>query len=114
MTIEDECVLLVLLYRPPSQTSINAFVQSLMVELDGLRSHISETNYRTIVAGDFNIPGNLEILNMVFPPTTFCQRSTYSTHIHGGKLELVFDDRNTDPVEWVPSPYSDHFVIMFN
>ena len=67
-----------------------------------------------IVAGDFNLPGNADALNEVFPSATFHQGSQYSTHILGGILELVFDDKKSDPVEWIPSPYSDHFVIMFD
>ena len=114
MTIGEERVLIVLLYRPPGQTRITEFAQSLMIELAHLRSHISEGGYRTIVAGDFNLPGNSDILDEVFPSTTFYQRSQYSTHSLGGILELVFDDKKSDPVEWVPSPYSDHFVIMFD
>ena len=54
------------------------------------------------------------MLDEVFPPTTFSQRSQYSTHIYGGHLDLVFDNAKSEPVEWAPSPYSDHFVLIFN
>ena len=114
MTIGEERVLIVLVYRPPGQAPTTAFVQSLIIEFGHLRSQISEGSYRTIVAGDFNLPGNADALNEVFPSATFHQRSQYSTHILGGILELVFDDKKSDPVEWIPSPYSDHFVIMFD
>ena len=114
MTIGEERVLIVLLYRPPGQAPTTAFVQSLMIELEHLRSNISEIGYRTIVTGDFNMSGNTDALNEVFPPTIFYQRSQYSTHVHGGILDLVYDDKKSDPVEWVPSPYSDHFVIIFD
>ena len=60
------------------------------------------------------MPGNIDVLNEVLPPTTFHQRSQYSTHLHGGILDLVFDDNKSDPVEWIPSPYSDHFILIFN
>ena len=53
------------------------------------------------------MPGNIDVLNEVFPPATFFQRSQFSTHLLGGILELVFDDKKSDPVEWVPSPYND-------
>ena len=85
-----------------------------MIELGQLRSLVLEDNYRTILAGDFNMPDNLDVLDEVLPSTTFHQRSQYSTHIHGGILDIVFDDEKPDPVEWVPSPYSDHFVIIFD
>ena len=85
-----------------------------MMELSRIRSSISETDYRTIVTGDFNIPSNSAMLDGVLPPTTFNQRSSYSTHMYGENLNLVFDDNKSDPVEWVPSPYSDHFVLIFN
>jgi len=113
MTIKEERVLIVLLYRPPSEP-INVFPQTLMMELSRIRSSVSETDYRTIVAGDFNIPTKNVMLNEVLPPTMFNQRSQYSTHIYGGHLDLVFDSIKSEPVEWVPSPYSDHFVLMFN
>ena len=31
---------------------------------------------------------------------------------HIGILDLVFDDKKSESVEWMPSPYSDHFVIL--
>ena len=41
----------------------------------------------------------------------FQQRSRYSTHNNEGILDLAFDNENTDSVNLMPSPYSDHFVI---
>ena len=32
----------------------------------------------------------------------------------GGILDLVLDDRKSESVEWMPSPYSDHFVIIID
>ena len=113
MTIKEERVLIILLYRPPSE-STSVFPLTLMMELSRIRSSISETDYRTIVAGDFNLPSNSAMLDGVLPPTTFNQRSSYSTHMYGGNLDLVFDNTKSDPVEWVPSPYSDHFVLIFD
>lgn len=63
MTIDEVRVLLVLIYRPPSQAPITTFAQSLMIELGQLRSHIFEDNNRTILAGDFNMPDNLDVLD---------------------------------------------------
>jgi len=33
--------------------------------------------------------------------------------IHGGILDLVFDNKISELVHWIPSPYSDHFVLIF-
>ena len=41
----------------------------------------------------------------------FQQRSLYLTHNNGGILDFVFDNENKNSVNWIPSPYSDHFVI---
>lgn len=113
MTIDYQRVLFVLIYRPQSQ-SPNTFSQSLIIELDHIQSQMANDNYRTIVAGDFNLPGNTNVLDEIFPPSSYHQRSKYSTHIHGGILDLVFDDKKSEPVDWVPSPFSDHFVIIFD
>lgn len=113
MTIEDEAFLLVLIYRPPPE-SIPVFIQSLEIELSQVRGHIPITNYRTLILGDFNLPQNREDLNDVLPSETFHQRCHYSTHIDGNILDLVFDDKKSEPVKWMPSPYSDHFVILID
>ena len=57
---------------------------------------------------DQMLPENVGILLL----PQFNQRCDYSTHIHGGILDLVFDNKKSEPVEWMPSPYSDHFVIL--
>ena len=114
MTINEERVLLVLVYRPPDPSTRNVFAQTLRMELSFLQGNISETNYRTLVIGDFNMPGSYDVLNEALPPKTYHQRSQFSTHTRGGILDLVFDNRLSDPVEWMPSPYSDHFILIFN
>ena len=72
--------------------------------------------YRTIVLGDFNtdqmLPENVNAYESFCQQHNLTQRSRYSTHIQGGILDLVFDNKATDPVEWMPSPYSDHFVLL--
>ena len=74
--------------------------------------------YRTMVIGDFNwdqmLPGHVESL---FPFSThfnLFQRSNYSTHIKGGILDLVFDDKRDNDVQWMFSPFSDHFVLLID
>ena len=38
----------------------------------------------------------------------------HCTTIHGGILDLVFHNHKQEPVEWIPSPYSDHFVLTID
>ena len=68
------------------------------------------------MVGDFNLdqmlPENEEKVNPIITELNFHQRSHYSTHILGGILDLVFDNDKTQSVEWMPSPYSDHFVLL--
>ena len=69
-----------------------------------------------IVLGDFNIDQmlseNVNAFQQFCDRYHFTQRSRYSTHIHGGILDLVFDQKKSEPVQWMPSPYSDHFIII--
>ena len=102
MTIE-ETFLLILIYRP-LPGSIPEFVQSLEIELFQIRGQIPPRDYRTLILGDFNLPQNKEDLNGVLPPETFHQRCHYSTHIDGNILDLVFDDKKSEPVKWISSP----------
>ena len=80
------------------------------MQLDNLPT----SKYRTIVLGDFNIDQLLEENVAAFIPIIsrfhFQQWSRYSTYINGGILDLVLDDTKTDLFNWMPSPYSDHFV----
>ena len=60
------------------------------------------------------LPGHVESL---FPFSThfnLFQRSNYSTHIKGGILDLVFDDKRDNDVQWMFSPFSDHFVLLID
>ena len=54
------------------------------------------------------------LFNDILTHFAFPQRSNYSTHIYGGILDLVFYNRKQMPVEWLPSPYSDHFVRLIH
>ena len=116
MTINDEQVLLVLLYRPPTtnQQMINLFIQELQDQLQIL----DVDKYNTVLLGDFNLDQMhdpyVELFQNLCNQFAFTQRSNYSTHIHGGILDLVFHNRKSTPVEWIPSPYSDHFIIIFD
>ena len=108
--IEKELVLIVLLYRAPGP--LGTFINDLIEELDDLPT----TEYKTLVVGDFNLDQmlieNEEKFNPIITEFNFHQRSHYSTHIYGGILDLVFDNKNSECVEWIPSPYSDHVVLL--
>ena len=108
--IENERVLVVVVYRAPDP--LGTFITNFITELNILpiREH------RTLVVGDFNLdqmlPENEEKITPIITELNFHQRSHYSTHILGGILDLVFDNDKTQSVEWIPSPYSDHFVLL--
>ena len=109
--VENEHILLILVYRPPGP--IGNFIQELIHQLGMLPTY----KYRTMVVGDFNLDQllseNVDMLRPLCTQFNFCQRSEYSTHIHGGILDLVFDNGRTEATEWMPSPYSDHFIILY-
>ena len=109
MDIEDETVLVVLLYRPPG--TIGTFITDLMTQISEL-----PTQYRILILGDFNIdqmlPGNVQKINPIISQFHLHQRSQYTTHIDGGILDLVLDSISSQSVEWMPSPFSDHFLIL--
>ena len=112
LRVDESMVLLVLVYRPPSGPR-NMFIDQLNQQI----SLIEEASiYRTIILGDFNtdqmLPENVNAYQSFCHQHKLTQRTKYSTHIQGGILDLVFDNKATDPVEWMPSPYSDHFVIL--
>ena len=114
MTIDEEQVLVVLIYRPPvtDQQLVNQFIDELKDQLDELDVGM----YNTIVLGDFNLDQMhnpyVELFQDICSHFSFVQRSNYSTHIHGGILDLVFQNKRCQPVDWVPSPYSDHFILI--
>ena len=91
------------------------FIYQLLQEL----SMLEETHhYRTILCGDFNldqmIHENVDAFQQLREYFNFVQRVKYSTHIHGGILDLVFDQERTEAVQWMPTPYSDHFTIIID
>ena len=116
MSIEGEKVLIVLLYRPPItiQQQIHCFIDELTYQLGELQID----QYNTIVLGDFNLDQMhypyVELFHGICMQFSLTQRSTYSTHIHGGILDLVFHNQKEESVEWIPSPYSDHFVLTID
>ena len=92
------------------------FLHQLLSQLTSL----PESDYeRLIVVGDFNLdqksPEHRNCFTSLIDHFHFIQRSTYSTHKYGGILDLIFDnDESKNPAEWMPSPFSDHFIMMFD
>ena len=110
MEIESKFVFLVLVYKPPLINQ-NTFIYQLQMQRDNLPT----SKYRTIVLGDFNIDQLLKENVAVFKPIInrfhFQQRSLYSTHINGRTWDDFSDDEKTGWVNWMLSPYSNHFVV---
>ena len=65
------------------------------------------TQHRMLIVGDFNLD------QILLEHVAKSQRSQYSTHIHGGILDLVFGTSNSNAISFLPSPFSDHFVLFF-
>ena len=110
MEINGESVLVVLVYRMPGP--LGTFIADLI-------QIVSEfpTQHRTLIMGDFNLdqmlPENVTKLLPFFEYFNLHQCVNFSTHIYGGILDLVCDNTNPQSISWIPSAYSDHFVIFF-
>ena len=100
--------------KETNQQQVKLFIQELTLQLEEL--HVQE--YNTVLLGDFNLDqmlnSNIELFHDICTRYMFTQRSNYSTHIYGGILDLVFHNKKQEPVEWIPSPYSDHFVLTID
>ena len=110
LEIEKETNLFVIVYPMPGPLDffIDDFI-SLIHELP--------TQHRMLVVGDFNLdqmlPEHVAKVDPLIQNLKLSQRSQYSTHIHGGMLDLVFDTLNSNTVSSLLSTYSDHFVVFF-
>ena len=108
--IEFICILV---YRKPGP--IRNFLHLISDELNNL-----PVDVRVLLIGDFNLdqllPNNVQhIESFNNNRRQFFQRSIFTTHILGGILDLVLDtDSSSLPAKWLPSPFSDHYVIYFN
>ena len=112
--VGEERIMFVLVYRPPDGSK-RVFLHQLLSQLMSLPTQDYE---RLIVLGDFNLdqksPEHIDSFAALMEHFNLIQRSTWSTHKFGGMLDLIFDnDKSKRPAEWMPSPYSDHFVLMF-
>ena len=114
LMIGNEYVLLIVVYQPPGVPR-NVFPYQLLQQLERL----SEVRmYRTIIVGDFNADQMLLENVTAYADSSqrfnLTQRSTYTTHVHGGILDLVFDTSKSNLAQWMPTPYSDHFVLIID
>ena len=113
----DELIIAIV-YRKPGP--LGTFMVDLQNEISKL-----PTGKRIMIFGDFNMDqieqANVEKINDFstnFRPP-FKQLSKYSTHRDGGILDLVLDNKEyidcSEPnlVKWVPTPFSDHFVLFY-
>ena len=106
-------VIVIIVYRPGNK-SASDFMNSLVDEIEALPSE-----YRKVIVGDFNLDlrlqDNNDLIEYYCNQLDMVQKVDYTTHIHGGILDLVFDiNGSTGSTDWMPTPYSDHFVIYYD
>ena len=110
LEIEKETNLLVIVYPMPGP--LDSFIDDFISLI-----HELPTQHRMLVVGDFNLdqmlPEHVAKVDPLIQNLKLSQRSQYSTHIHGGMLDLVFDTLNSNTVSSLLSTYSDHFVVFF-
>ena len=87
--------------------------------IDDFISLINElaTQHKMLIVGDFNLdqvlPEHVAKVNLLIQNFNLSQCSQYSTHIHRGILDLIFDTSNSNSVSFLASPFSDRFVPFF-
>ena len=106
-------IIIIIVYRPGTYP-MQEFLDDLKEEIEALPSE-----YRKIVVGDFNFDLRLE--NKELYINNYChrlnlkQKVNYTTHIKGGILDLIMDCRDSHGfTDWMPTPFSDHFIIYYN
>ena len=110
----ENCSLIIAIVYRKDGISANQFMVDLIEEIDALPN-----DCRKIIVGDFNLDvrlqTNKDIIDLFSQQIHMQQKVTYSTHIHGGILDLVFDCNDSKgEADWMPTPFSDHFVIYYN
>ena len=110
---KENKVIVVIVYRPEKH-SIRDFMNDLREEIEALPSE-----YRKVIVGDFNF--DLRSENNELYLTNFLhrlnmeQKVNYTTHVKGGILDLVIDVcGSTGTTDWMPTPFSDHFIIYYS
>ena len=102
-------VIISVVYRPASIPG-GSFMEDLVHEIQA-----QPANIRKIIVGDFNLDqllkANEDMVNRYAQQMSMIQKVAYSTHIYGGILDLVMDSEPTGSVDWMPTPFSDHFIV---
>jgi hypothetical protein len=108
---KDTNFIIMLVYRMPG--AVHNFVERLTDQVRRL-----PIDKRIILLGDFNLDqrdgNNVDLFSEFREEFSFSQRSNFTTHTSGGILDLVFDNRNSTEVSFMPTPFSDHFIITFD
>ena len=99
LEINKETSLLVIVYRAPGP--VGSFIDEFIFLMNEL-----PIQYRILIVGDFNfdqmLPENVANIAHLIQSFDPSQCSQYSTHIHGGILDLVFDSSNSNIVSVLP------------
>jgi hypothetical protein len=110
----DERFIIFLIYRK-NGTNIQNFFQQLSQQL----TEFASFKLRIILLGDFNLdPWQNNNNNLHYFPLqqryNLHLKSDFATHICAGVLDLIFDtDSQTHALEWLPTPFSDHFMLFY-
>ena len=104
-----------LIYRN-KQNNIQYFFEQLYLQL----SEFALLNLRIILLGYFNLDpwkndNNPRYYIPIQQAFELHMKSNFSTHIHAGVLDLIFDtdSQRNHAWEWLPTPFSDHFIIFY-
>ena len=101
------------MYRPPT-SNIKHFIDQLKKQIIRFQRFF----HRIIVLGDFNLDQNKQVnVNHLKPilHQNFTSRVKFATYCDGGILDLILDTQmsTNSSVKWLPSAYSDHFMIFY-
>ena len=109
-----EKFIILLIYRK-NTTNIQNFFQQLYLQLSEFASY----KLRIILLGDFNFDPWKNKNNLKYSPVkkafNLHMQSNFATHICAGVLDLIFDtdSQRQHALEWLPTPFSDHFIIFY-
>lgn len=111
--LSDSKLIVNIVYRQ-SKIPPRVFLNDLIEEMNALPAE-----YRKIIVGDLNIDlrdnNLLDLIQEFSQQLNLEQKVNYTTHIKGGILDLVFDViGSTGTTDWMPAPYSDHFIIYYD
>ena len=109
LEIEKKTFLLLIVYCMPGP--LGSFIDNFILLINEL-----PIQHRMLIAVDFNLdqmlPEQIGKVDPLIQNFNLAQGSQYSTHIHGGILDLVSDTSNSNIVSSLPSCCSDHFVLF--